>query len=248
MKFNLENKVALVTGGSRGIGRSICTELARAGAAVVFSYRSNASAAEQTQKDIERAGGICRAVEGDVADLGAAETLVGELIRDYGRLDILVNNAGVTRDQLLARMKPEDFDAVIQTNLRGTWNLCRAVVRPMMKARAGRIINISSVVAQMGNAGQSNYAASKGGVEALTRALSRELGSRQITVNAIAPGMIETEMTAGMTADQRALLGAQIPLGRLGTVEDVAHAVCFLASNEGSYITGQVLAVNGGLG
>jgi 3-oxoacyl-[acyl-carrier protein] reductase len=243
----LEGRVALVTGGSRGIGRGIAIELARAGAAVAFTYRSSPEGAQETAKQIEEAGGRALSLACDVADLEAVERAVAQVQQELGALDIAVNNAGVTRDQIIARMKPEDFDAVIATNLRGTWNVCRAVTRPMMKQRRGRIINLSSVVAGMGNPGQSNYAASKGGIEALTRSLARELASRSITVNAVAPGFIDTDMTAALGEEQAEALLGQIPLGRLGTVADVAHAVRFLASDAAGYITGQVLHVNGGL-
>ncbi len=243
----LAERVALVTGGSRGIGRAIAIELARCGARVVFSYRSDLAAAQETHKRIEELGGSARALRCDVADLGAVEELVASILREHGRLDIAVNNAGIARDQLIVRMKPEDFDAVVATNLRGTWNVCRACARPMLKARSGRIINLSSVVAGTGNAGQTNYAAAKAGVEALTRSLARELGSRGITVNAVAPGLIETDMTRELSAELKQGLQAQIPLGSLGSVEDVACAVRFLASDDASYITGQVLRVSGGL-
>ncbi len=243
----LDERVALVTGGSRGIGQAICIELARAGASVVFTYKSSPDGARETEKRILEDGGRGRAARCDVADGEAVDALVAGVVKDEGRLEILVNNAGITRDRLIMRMKPEDFDAVIATNLRGTWNLCRAASRPMLRARAGRIINLSSVVAEMGNPGQSNYAASKGGIEALTRSLSRELGSRGITVNAIAPGFIQTDMTAMLPEDAQKALLARIPLGALGTVEDVARAVRFLASDDARYITGQVIHVNGGL-
>jgi 3-oxoacyl-[acyl-carrier protein] reductase len=243
----LDGRVALVTGGSRGIGRAIALELATSGARVALSYREGAEGAEQTCKRIEEAGGEARAWRCDVASYDAVETLVEEVIGAFGSLDIAVNNAGITRDGLLARMKPEDFDAVIATNLRGTWNVCRAVIRPMLRARGGRIVNLSSVVAAMGNPGQTNYAASKGGVEALTRSLAREVGSRGITVNAVAPGFIETDMTAALPQDVVRALHERIPLGRLGSVADVARAVRFLASDDAQYITGQVIHVNGGL-
>ncbi len=247
MSGALDGRIALVSGGSRGIGQAICIELARAGASVVFTYKSSPDGARETEKRIEQEEGRCRAASCDVADGEAVDALVAGLMKQEGRLDIVVNNAGITRDQVIMRMKPEDFDAVIATNLRGTWNLCRAASRPMLRARAGRIINLSSVVAQMGNPGQSNYAASKGGIEALTRSLSRELGSRGITVNAVAPGFIQTDMTAALPeAAEKALL-ERIPLGELGTVEDVACAVRFLASDDARYITGQVIHVNGGL-
>jgi 3-oxoacyl-[acyl-carrier protein] reductase len=242
-----ERRAAIVTGGSRGIGRGIALELARAGTAVLLTYRSRADEAAEVVKAIQEAGGEAAALACDVASYEAAEAVVAECSQRFGRLDILVNNAGVTQDQLILRMKPEDFDSVIATNLRGTWNLCRAAAKPMLRARGGRIVNLSSVVARMGNPGQTNYAASKGGIEALTRSLARELGSRGITVNAVAPGFIDTEMTAELPAGQKEALLGQIPLGRLGTVEDVAQAVRFLASGAAAYVTGQVIHVNGGL-
>ncbi len=243
----LEGRVALVTGGSRGIGRAIVLELARCGAQVVFTYHSSAEAAEAICKEVEIAGGEARAAACDVVSLPAVEELVASMLQTQGRLDVVVNNAGITRDQLILRMSAEDFDAVLATNLRGTWNVCRAASKPLVKARYGRIINISSVVAEMGNPGQSNYAASKGGVEALTRSLAQELGSRGITVNAVAPGFIDTDMTRALGDAMVGALRERIPLGRLGSVEDVARAVRFLASEDASYITGQVLHVSGGL-
>jgi 3-oxoacyl-[acyl-carrier protein] reductase len=237
----------LVTGGSRGIGQAIAVELARAGAAVALTYRSGAAGAAETVKAVEEAGSQGLALACDVADLEAVEAAVAETSQKLGPIGICVNNAGVTQDQLILRMKPEDFDQVVATNLRGTWNLCRVVSRPMVKARWGRIINLSSVVAQMGNPGQSNYAASKGGVEALTRSLAQELGSRGITVNSVAPGFIETQMTEGLGGDVIEGLKGRIPLGRLGSVADVAYAVRFLSTDEAAYVTGQVLHVNGGL-
>jgi 3-oxoacyl-[acyl-carrier protein] reductase len=243
----LAGRVALVTGGSRGIGRAIAEELARAGATVIFTYVSNASAAAEVEKAIAEAGGKAKAVRCDVSDHEAVDALVAQIVQEHGGIDIAVNNAGVTRDQLILRMKPEDFDAVIATNLRGAWSVCRAVVKPMMKKRAGRIINLSSVVAGMGNPGQSNYAASKGGLEALTRSLAREIGSRAITVNAVAPGFIDTDMTRELSDEVRSALVERIPLGRLGSAADVAAVVRFLASDAAGYITGQVIHVNGGL-
>ena len=247
MSGELDGRVALVTGGSRGIGRAIAVELARAGAQVVFTYVSNPEAAAETEKAIAEAGGRGRAQRCDVADHEALEALVAQVLQEHGRLDIAVNNAGIARDQLILRMKPEDFDAVIATNLRGAWSVCRAAVKPMVKQRWGRIINLSSVVAQMGNAGQSNYAASKGGVEALTRSLAREVGSRSITVNAVAPGFIDTDMTRDLPDAAKKALAERIPLGRLGSAEDVAGVVRFLCSDAAGYVTGQVIHVNGGL-
>ena len=244
---SLAERVALVTGGSRGIGRGIALELARAGARVAFSFRTSPEGAEQTRKQIEQSGGQATALECDVSDLEAVQGLVASVQERYGRLDIVVNNAGITRDQLIARMKPEDFDEVVATNLRGTWNLCRAALRPMLRARWGRIINLSSVVVTMGNPGQSNYAASKGGIEALTRSLAQEVGSRGITVNAVAPGFIETDMTRSLSDQVRAGLLERIALGRLGSVDEVARTVRFLASEGGDYISGQVIHVNGGM-
>jgi 3-oxoacyl-[acyl-carrier protein] reductase len=243
----LAGRVALVTGGSRGIGRAIAIDLAAAGATVVFTYVSNPGAAAETEKAVSEAGGRAKGVQCDVADHEAVERLVASIVAEHDRLDIAVNNAGITRDQLILRMKPEDFDAVIATNLRGAWSVCRSVVKPMMKKRSGRIINLSSVVAEMGNAGQSNYAASKGGLEALTRSLAREIGSRAITVNAVAPGFIETDMTRELSDDVKAALLERIPLGRLGAGAEIAGVVRFLASDAASYITGQVIHVNGGL-
>ncbi len=247
MSGQLEGRVALVTGGSRGIGQAIAIELARVGATVVFTYKSSPEGARETQKRVDEGGGISRSTQCDVGDTEAVDALVAQVLQDFGRLDIVVNNAGITRDQVIMRMKPVDFDDVIATNLRGTWNVCRAASRPMLRARSGRIINLSSVVASMGNPGQSNYAASKGGIEALTRSLARELGSRGITVNAVAPGFIETDMTANMADRARQAMLERIPLGELGTVADVARAVRFLASDDAGYITGQVIHVNGGL-
>ena len=245
--LSLAGRVALVTGGSRGIGRAIATELARAGAIVEFTFVSNPAAAAETEKAIAEAGGHARARQCDVSDHDAVERMVASIVQEHDRLDIAVNNAGITRDQLILRMKPEDFDAVVATNLRGAWSVCRAVVRPMMKRRAGRIINLSSVVAEMGNAGQTNYAASKGGLEALTRSLAREIGSRAITVNAVAPGFVETDMTRGLSEAVRTTLLERIPLGRLGSAAEIAAVVHFLASDAAGYITGQVIHVNGGL-
>jgi 3-oxoacyl-[acyl-carrier protein] reductase len=235
--FQLTGKVALVTGASRGIGGAIARQLAAQGALVVAAARGDHAA--QTVTDIQAAGGRAEAVALDVTDAAAVEAVPADIARRHGRLDIVVSNAGITRDQLLLRMKREDWDAVLATNLTATFGLAQACIRPMIKQRSGRIIAISSVVGQTGNPGQTNYAASKAGLIGFAKALAREVASRQVTVNVIAPGLIDTDMTRA--------LSAQIPLARLGTVDDVAAAACFLASDEAAYITGQVLAVNGGM-
>jgi 3-oxoacyl-[acyl-carrier protein] reductase len=246
MSFSLDGQVALVTGASRGIGRAVALELGRLGASVVGTATSEAGAA-----DIDRA--IAEAgVEGaglmlDVTDAAACEALVGEVEQRFGTIGILVNNAGITRDTLLLRMKPEDWDAVIATNLGSVFRLSKAVLRGMMKARRGRIINIASVVGLIGNPGQANYCAAKAGIGGFTRSLAREVASRGITANVVAPGFIDTDMTKGLPEAQRAALAAQIPLGRLGAPEDVARAVCFLAGPGAAWITGETLNVNGGM-
>ncbi|MBS1818689.1 MAG: 3-oxoacyl-ACP reductase FabG [Acidobacteria bacterium] len=243
--FALTGKVALVTGASRGIGRAIALSLARQGATVVAAARGD-NAAEAVAA-IVAAGGQAEAVSVDVTDSAALEALPGAIVAKHGRLDILVSNAGITRDQLLMRMKREDWDAVIATNLTATFTLAQAALRPMLKQRGGRIIAVSSVVGQMGNAGQTNYAASKAGLIGFAKALAREVASRSITVNVIAPGMIDTDMTRAISEKAQVDWSAQIPLGRLGSVDDIASAACFLASDEAAYITGHVLAVNGGM-
>ena len=243
--FQLTGKIALVTGASRGIGRAIATMLARQGATVVAAARADNAA--ETVAAITAAGGRAEAVSIDVTDSAALEALPGTMVAKHGRLDILVNNAGIARDQLLMRMKREDWDAVIATNLTATFALTQAALRPMLKQRGGRIIAVSSVVGQMGNAGQTNYAASKAGLIGFAKALAREVASRAITVNVIAPGMIDTDMTRAITDRAQVDWAAQIPLGRLGSVDDIASAACFLASDEAAYITGHVLAVNGGM-
>lgn len=243
----LNGKVALVTGGSRGIGRAICLELAEQGAKVVVNYAGSQAAAEEVVALIKDRGGDAIAVQGDVALFADAEKLVSATSEAFGRLDILVNNAGITRDNLLIRMKEDEWDAVIHTNLKGVFNMTKAVARPMMKQRAGRIINITSVVGLIGNPGQANYVAAKAGVIGLTKSNAKELASRGITVNAVAPGYIETDMTDKLGEDVKSKLFETIPLSRLGRPEDIANAVSFLASDRAGYMTGQVLTVDGGM-
>jgi 3-oxoacyl-[acyl-carrier protein] reductase len=237
--------VAFVTGASRGIGRAIASALAAQGMRVIGSATTEAGAAAISQALAAYPG--CRGVALNVNDVAACEAAIESVSKEHGGLQVLVNNAGITRDNLSMRMKDDDWGAVIDTNLNAVFRLCRAVMRPMMKQRYGRIINITSVVGASGNAGQANYAAAKAGVAGLTRALARELGSRNITVNCVAPGFIATDMTADLAESQKAALLAQIPLGRLGAAEEVAHAVAFLASAQASYITGTELQVNGGM-
>jgi len=242
----LSDKVAIVTGASRGIGRSIALALAAQGVKVVASAR-NAEALANLVDEIKGQGGDALAVAGDVAVEADANALVEEAVAAYGQLDILVNNAGITRDGLLLRMKNEDWDAVLDTNLKGAFLCIRAAAKVMSKQRSGRIINISSVVGEMGNAGQANYCASKAGLLGLTKSVARELARRNVTVNAITPGFIVTDMTDNMTDKAREAMTEQIPLGRLGEADDIANAVVFLASDQSAYITGQVLGVNGGM-
>lgn len=243
----LENKVALVTGGSRGIGRAIAIELAARGAAVVVNYNSSPQAAEDVVKKIQEAGGKAAAHQADVSDFKQAEALVKFAIDTYGDLSILVNNAGITRDQLIMMMPESDWDAVINTNLKSTFNCSKAAVKHMMRKRTGRIINMASVAGQMGNPGQTNYSASKGGQIAFTKALAREVAARNITVNAIAPGFIDTEILDAMTPETLEAALKLVPLGRKGKPEEIAFAAAFLASDEAAYITGQVLGVDGGM-
>jgi len=243
----LEGKIALVTGASRGIGRAIALELARSGADVAVNYSGSEQAAEEVVKEIEAMGRRALKIKANVGSSEESEQMVSQVLEAYGRLDILVNNAGITRDNLIMRMKEEEFDQVINTNLKGVFNCVKAVTRPMMKQRYGRIINISSVVGALGNPGQSNYVASKAGVIGLTKAAARELASRGITVNAVAPGFIVTDMTDKLSEDQKAALMPQIPLSRLGQPEDIAKAVRFLASEDAAYMTGQTLHIDGGM-
>ena len=238
-------QVALVTGASRGIGAAIALELARKGLRVVGTATTPSGAEAVAQALATFPGCAGRLL--DVTDGPSADALIDAVVKEWGGIQVLVNNAGITRDNLAMRMKDEDWDAVIDANLKGVFRMSRAVMRPMMKQRYGRIVNITSVVGASGNPGQANYAAAKAGVAGMTRALARELGSRKITVNCVAPGFIETDMTAGLGEAQQAALQGQIPLGHLGKPEDIAHAVAYLASPEASYVTGQELHVNGGM-
>ena len=245
--MNFTGKTAVVTGGSRGLGRAVCLELAAGGANVVLCYAGNENAANETAAACEALGAKVLAVRCDVADSAQVKALMDEALKDFGRIDILVNNAGITRDGLLMMMKETDFDDVINTNLKGAFLCMKAVARTMMKQRYGRIVNLSSVVGLRGNAGQVNYAASKAGVIGMTKSLAKELASRGVTVNAVAPGFMETDMTAAMPEAAKTATLAAIPMGRMGAAEDVAKAVAFLASEEAGYITGQVVAVDGGM-
>jgi 3-oxoacyl-[acyl-carrier protein] reductase len=245
--MKLSGRVALVTGGSRGIGKAIVQALANEGAKVAFVYQSSSSAADELVAAVKGAGGEALAIQCDVKEKAAADAAVETVIATYGKIDILVNNAGIIRDTLLATMTFEHWNDVIQTNLNSVFNFCQAVTRPMMSQRYGRIVNMSSVAAEFGNKGQANYAASKGGIDGFTRCFATELASRGVTVNAVAPGFIETDMTQAVRNAAEAEIKKKIPCRRLGKPEDVAAAVVFLVSEEASYVTGQVLRVDGGL-
>lgn len=244
----LKNKVALVTGASRGIGRAIALTLSGYGAIVVVNYCGSKDKADEVVNQIKENGGTAVAYQADIADFEAVKTMFSDIIKEYGRIDILVNNAGITRDNLILKMSEEDFDAVIHTNLKGVFNCLKQASRIMLKQKEGRIINISSISGVVGNPGQANYCAAKAGVIGITKSLAKELGSRGITVNAVAPGYINTDMTAVLKDDLKEKVTELIPLKRLGEVEDIAETVAFLASDKASYITGQTIQVDGGLG
>jgi len=244
--FSLDGKIALVTGASQGIGEAIAKQLAAQGATVVCAART-LNKLQEVADAITSAGGKADVIAADLSDTASVKAAVAATVERHGAIHILVNNAGITRDKLLIQMKEEDWDAVIDTNLKGAWTAIQAATKPMMKQRWGRIINIASVVGQMGNPGQSNYVAAKAGLIGLTKSVARELASRNVTANAVTPGYVETAMTAGLPDDVKAEFTKQIPLGRMGTAADIASAVVFLASDEASYITGQVLSVNGGM-
>lgn len=247
MDLNLTGKNALVTGGTRGIGRAIVEALARSGANVAFTYRSSTDEAESLRQDIESLGVSALPMQSDAGDFDAAESTVQEVVNTWGSLDVLVNNAGITRDGLLLRTREEDWDAVIGTNLKSVFNFCKAAYRPMMKQRSGKIVNMSSVVGVVGNPGQTNYAASKAGIIGFSKSLAKELGSRGITVNVVAPGYVDTDMTRSMPDAAKEAMLSDVPLGRPATPEDIAASVVFLASSAADYVTGHVLHVDGGL-
>ncbi|MBR0061912.1 MAG: 3-oxoacyl-[Selenomonadaceae bacterium] len=247
MSSNLSGKTALVTGASRGIGRAIALRLAEDGAKVALNFSSNISKAEEVKAAIEASGGTAMLVQGDVSNFAVVTELIKKVVDDWGRLDILINNAGITRDNLLLKMSEDDFDKVIATNLKGVFNCTKAVTKLMMKQRGGRIVNMSSVVGLKGNISQANYAAAKAGIIGFTKSAARELASRGVTVNAVAPGFINTDMTAALSEKVKEVMMQEIPAGRMGTPEDVANAVAFLVSDEAAYITGQVLSVDGGM-
>lgn len=245
--MDLGGRVAVVTGSSRGIGRAVAIALAGRGAHVVVNYAGNAGAAEETASLVRERGVEALVIQADVADQEQVSVMMKQVLQKFKRIDILVNNAGITRDNILALLQAQDWDAVINTNLKGAYHCAKAVLRPMLKARWGRIINISSVVALTGNPGQTNYAAAKAGLIGFTKSLAREIGSRNITVNAVAPGYIATDMTTNLTEENKTQLLSNVPLGRLGAPEDIAAAVAFLAGGGAGYITGQVIVVDGGM-
>jgi 3-oxoacyl-[acyl-carrier protein] reductase len=245
--IDLTGKSAVVTGGSRGIGRAIVLRLAQQGADVAFSYRGNEAAAKETSAAVEALGRRALAMQGNATDPAAADALIKAALEAFGKVDILVNNAGITRDDLIMRMSLEDFRDVLETNLFGAFYAIKAVTRPMLKAKGGRIINITSVSGQAGQTGQANYSSAKAGLIGLTKATARELASRGITCNAVAPGFVLTELTKELPQNLQDQINAQTPLGRFGTTEEIANAVAFLASDEAAFITGQILAVDGGL-
>ena len=242
-----EDKVALVTGASRGIGRAIALQLAAEGAKIAINFAGNTAKAEEVKSEIESAGGSAMLVQADVADIQAVDEMVQKVVDAYSKIDILVNNAGITRDNLLMRMKPDDFDNVINTNLKGVFNCMKSVTKIMMKQRSGRIVNMASIVAITGNAGQTNYAAAKAGIIGFSKSAAKEFASRGITINVVAPGFIDTDMTAVIPDKIKDEMLKGIPLSRMGTADDVAQAVKFLVSDQASYITGQVLRVDGGM-
>ena len=244
---NLDNKIALVTGGSRGIGKSIALALAEAGAHVAISYRNAADDAQCVVEEIRKRGRESVAFSSDASQFAASREIIDKILAQFQKLDILVNNAGITKDGLLMRMSEDDWDAVIDTNLKSVFNFTKAAIRPMMGQRSGKVVNITSVTGLIGNAGQTNYAASKAGMIGFTKSLAKELGSRNIQVNAVAPGFVESDMTAGLTDEQRKKLEEAIPLRRTGKPEDIAGVVRFLASSDADYITGQVICVDGGM-
>ncbi len=244
---DLNNKTVLVTGGSRGIGSEICLAFASVGANVVINYNSSSQKAEEVLEKVRKFNVRAITLKGDVSKFSDCEDMVKKVIEEFGSIDILVNNSGITKDNLMLRMNEDDFDKVIDVNLKGTWNMCKSVTRPMLKQRSGVILNITSVVALIGNPGQSNYVASKAGIIGLTKTLAKEFGSRGIRVNAIAPGFIKTDMTESLPDEIKESYLKQIPLNRLGEAEDVANLCVFLASDKANYITGQTISVNGGM-